>query len=57
MDMAAILINGPYTVTICINFQSPFNRRLHMKFEENWLRGLWEVIQRCRRTKKGKWSQ
>ena len=41
------LING---LTICINFQSPFNKRLHMKFEENWPRGFrGEVVQRCGR--------
>ena len=28
------------TVTIFTNFQSPFNTRLHMKFEEIWLRGF-----------------
>ena len=33
-------------------FSIPFNRRLHMKFEENWPRGFrGEVVQRCvRRT-------
>ena len=28
------------TVTICINFQSLFNTRLHMMFEEIWPRGF-----------------
>ena len=37
------------TVTIYTNFQSPFNTKLHMKFEEIWLRGFrGEVIQRCK---------
>ena len=44
MGMAAILING---LTICTNFQSPFNRRLRIKFEENWPRGIREVVQIC----------
>ena len=34
-------------LTICTNFQSPFNRRLHMKFEEICPRGFkGEVVQR-----------
>ena len=38
------------TMTIFTNFQSPFNTRLHIKFEENWPRGFrGEVIQRCER--------
>ena len=37
-----------WTMTIWTNFQSPFNGRLHMKFEENWPRGFrGEVIQKC----------
>ena len=48
IGMAATLIYGP--VTICTNFQSPFNTRLHMKFEEIWPRGFrGEVVQRCER--------
>ena len=36
------------TMTICTNFQSPFNTRLHMKFEEIWPRGSrGEVVQSC----------
>ena len=32
-------------------FQSSFNRRLHMRFEENWPRGFrGEVVQTCGRT-------
>ena len=46
MGMVAILINEP--VTIGTQFQSSFNRRLHMKFEGNWPWG--EVVQRCGRT-------
>ena len=38
------------TVTICTTIQYPSNKRLHMKFEENWPRGFREVIQRCQRT-------
>ena len=39
------------SVTIFTNFQSPFNTRLHMKFEEIWPRGFrGEVVQRCERT-------
>ena len=38
------------TMTFCINFQSLFNTRLHIKFEEIWLRGFrGEVVQRCER--------
>ena len=33
MGMVAIL-------QICTNFQSPFDRRLHIKFEENWPSGF-----------------
>ena len=29
-----------WIVNFCTNFQFPFNRRLHMKFEENWPRGF-----------------
>ena len=32
------------TVTICKNFQFPFNRRLYMKFEENWPRSFREEV-------------
>ena len=35
------------TVTICTNFQPPFNIKFHMKFEDIWPRGFREVIQRC----------
>ena len=39
------------TVTIFTNFQSPFNTRLHMKFEEIRPRGFrGEVIERCEQT-------
>ena len=39
------------TVTIFTNFQSPFNTRLHIKFEEIWPWGFRvEVVQRCDRT-------
>ena len=39
------------TVTIFTNFQSSFNTRLHIKFEEIWPRGFrGEVVQRCGRT-------
>ena len=42
------------TMTICINFRSHFNTRLHMKFEEIWPRGFrGEVVQRCERTDDG----
>ena len=35
------------TVTIFINIQSPFNTRLHIKFEEIWPGGFrGEVVQR-----------
>ena len=44
--MGAILRNGGHldlqTMTIFTNFQSPFNTRLHIKFEEIWPRGLEE---------------
>ena len=35
------------TMTICTYFQSPFNTRLHMKFEEIWPRGFRDVVQMC----------
>ena len=36
------------TTTICTYFQSTFNIRLHIKFEEIWPRGFrGEVVQRC----------
>ena len=38
------------TVTIFTNFQSPFNTRRHIKFEEIWPRGFREVVQRCGQT-------
>ena len=35
-------------MTICTNFHFPFDRRLHIKFEENWPRVFrGQVIQRC----------
>ena len=38
------------TMTICTYFQSPFNTKLHIKFEEIWPRGFrGEVVQRCER--------
>ena len=43
------------TMTIFTNFQSPFNTRLHIKFEEIWHRGFRkEVVQRCGRTDDGR---
>ena len=53
--MGAISRHGGHldqrTVTIFINVQSPFNTRLHIKFEEIWPRGFrGEVVQRCDRT-------
>ena len=39
-----------WTMTICTYYQSTFNTRLHMKFEEIWLRDFrGEVVQRCER--------
>ena len=39
------------TMTIFTHFQSPFNTRLHMKFEGIWPKGFrGEVLQRCERT-------
>ena len=35
------------TLTIFTNFLSPFNTRLRIKFEEIWLRGFREAVQRC----------
>ena len=36
------------TMTSCTYFQSHFNTKLHMKFEEIWPRGFkGEVVQRC----------
>ena len=29
-----------WIMTICTNFQSPFNRRVHIQFKENWPRGF-----------------
>ena len=34
---------GHVTWTICINFRSPFTRRLHMKFGIDWQSGFREV--------------
>ena len=50
--MGAIYGHGGYldllTMTICMYFQSLFNTKLHMKFEEIWPRGFrGEVDQRC----------
>ena len=40
-----------WTMTICTYFQSPFNTRLHMKFEEIWPKGFREeVVQMCEGT-------
>ena len=43
-SMGAIYRHGGHldlrTLTIFTNFQSPFNTRLHMKFEEIWPRGF-----------------
>ena len=42
---------GQRTVTILAIFHSPTLRRLHMKFEQNWLSGFrGEVIWKCWRT-------
>ena len=42
-SMGAIYGHGGHldlwTTTICTYFQSPFNTRLHIKFEEIWPRG------------------
>ena len=51
-SMGAISRHGGHldlrTVTIFTNFQSPFNTRLHIKFEEIWPRGFrGEIVQRC----------
>ena len=56
--MGAISLHGGKldlrTVIIFINFQSPFNIRLHIKVEENSLRGFrGEVVQMCERTDNG----
>ena len=53
--MGAISRHGGHldlrTVTIFTNFQSLFNTRLHIKFEEIWPRGFrGEVVQMCERT-------
>ena len=58
-SMGAISRHGGHldlrTVTIFINFQSPFNTRLHIKFEKIWLRGFTEeVVQRCERMDDGR---
>ena len=50
--MGAIYRHGGHldlqTVTIFMNFQFPFNTRLHMKFEEIWPTVFRvEVVQRC----------
>ena len=35
-------------IHICTNYQSPFDKRLDLKFEENFPKGLREeVVQRC----------
>ena len=54
-SMGAIYGHGGHldlrTTTTCTYFQSPFNTRLHIKFEEIWSRGFRrEVVQRCGRT-------
>ena len=42
-------------MTICKTFQSPFDRRLHTKFKENWPRGFrGEVNQRYEQTTEGR---
>ena len=49
------------TMTICTYFQSPFNTRIHIKFEEIWPRGFRaEVVQRCEWTDGrtvGRWTE
>ena len=35
---------GQWTTTILAIFHSPNLRRLHMKFEQNWLRGFREEV-------------
>ena len=42
-----------WTKIICTHFQSPFNIKLHMKFEKIWPSGFREVLQRCERTDDG----
>ena len=54
-SMGAISQHGGHldlcTVTIFTNIPSPFNTRLHIKFEEIWPRGFrGEVVQMCGRT-------
>ena len=54
-SMRATYGHGSYldlrTKAVCTYFQSPFNTRLHIKFEEIWPRGFRaEVVQRCERT-------
>ena len=56
--MGAISWHGGHldlqTVTTFSNIQSPFNTRVHIKFEEIWPRGFrGEVVQRCRGTDDG----
>ena len=49
MGISDTLIDG-FWLTIFTGFQPPFNRRLHMKFEENWPKGYrGEVVQMCGR--------
>ena len=47
-SMGAIYGHGGHfdlrTVTICTNFQSDFNTKLHMKFEEVWPRGVLSML-------------
>ena len=45
MGMAVILLKEQWPF---VQIFTPFDRRLHMKIEENWARGLrGEVAQRC----------
>ena len=53
LSMAAILHNGPRPFVQIVN--PPFDRRLQMKFEENWSRAFErEVVQRCGRITDGR---
>ena len=46
--LASGVINK-YTMTICTNFQSKFNRRVRVKFEEKWSTGFRGEVQMCGR--------
>ena len=53
---------GQRTATICAIFCSPTLRRLHMKFEQNWLNGfrgevIWKVNRRTHRQTDARWTK